>query len=361
MKSIQLKNIVKRYGDNTVVNKLNLDFEAGKRTILLGPSGCGKSTILRMIAGLEDISEGDLFMGGERMNDVVPGERNVAMVFQNYALFPHMTVEENIGYALKIHKVNEKERNERVSSAIKMLELEGFEKRTPRELSGGQRQRVALARAVVKQSNYFLLDEPLSNLDAQLRVHARKELLKLHETYNQTFIYVTHDQIEAMTLGHNIALLYYGDLQMYGTPVDFYDKPANIFTATFIGSPSTNISHVTFRNGRVFIGNQNLVLPEVWQAHLTATGMDEMFIGIRPETVWVSDTPVENSLTGTVTTVENYGGRWGIHVDIDGENWIIVMKEDIPAKGSTIYMSPNFNKMHFFHPHTELNLGSPFH
>lgn len=218
MKDILFEQICKAYNKNMVVRDLNLKVFSGERLVLLGPSGCGKSTSLRLIAGLEDITSGNLYMGNQLINQVDSGERNVSMVFQNYALYPHMNVRQNISYALKVNKFPSKEIVERTNEAITMLDLNGLEERKPKELSGGQRQRVALARAIVKRADYFLLDEPLSNLDAQLRSHARKELVKIHERYHQTMVYVTHDQVEAMTVGQKIALMHQGQLQAIDTP-----------------------------------------------------------------------------------------------------------------------------------------------
>ena len=211
---IVFKNVSKVYEKNTVIEDLNLQIKEGERLILLGPSGCGKSTTLRMIAGLESVSSGELIMEGKCVNDIPAGKRNVSMVFQNYALYPHMTVRDNICYALAVHKVDKKEIQERLEMVLHIFGLESYVDRKPKELSGGQRQRVALARALVKRSRYLLLDEPLSNLDAQLRLQARKELVKVHQYYHQTFVYVTHDQVEAMTLGNRIALMREGNLQM---------------------------------------------------------------------------------------------------------------------------------------------------
>ena len=246
MKNIVFDHVVKAYDKNVIVKDLNMEIREGERLILLGPSGCGKSTTLRMIAGLEKLSGGNLYMDGRLVNDVPCGERNVSMVFQNYALFPHMTVQSNIVYGLKAHKMDPAEIKTRLSEVLDMLDLKGLEERRPKDLSGGQRQRVALARAVVKRSDYFLLDEPLSNLDAQLRLRARKELVKIHEMYHQTLIYVTHDQIEAMTVGQRIALMHEGKMQMLDTPANVYNRPANVFTAKFIGSPSMNIVEASY-------------------------------------------------------------------------------------------------------------------
>ena len=263
MKNIVFDHVDKAYGKN--VKDLNLEIKEGERLILLGPSGCGKSTTLRMIAGLEDITAGTISMNGAVMNEVPSGKRSVSMVFQNYALFPHMTVENNITYGLKVHKMDPKEIDTRLEEVLEMLDLKGLEKRKPKDLSGGQRQRVALARAVVKRSDYFLLDEPLSNLDAQLRLRARKELVKIHELYHQTFVYVTHDQIEAMTVGHRIALMNQGKLQMLDTPSNVYNRPANVFTAKFIGSPSMNITESTYMDGQLKIDGQTVIQPALFR------------------------------------------------------------------------------------------------
>jgi len=254
VQDIVFNHVEKTYGKTKIIQDLNLTIREGERLVLLGPSGCGKSTTLRMIAGLEEITSGDLIMGGKRVNEVPSGGRNVSMVFQNYALYPHMTVADNITYALRVQKVEKREREERLKNAMNILGLDTYAKRKPRELSGGQRQRVALARALVKRSRYLLLDEPLSNLDAQLRVQARKELVKLHQLYGQTFIYVTHDQIEAMTVGNRIALMEGGVLQMIDTPYRVYNRPANIFVAKFIGSPSTNIMDAEWDGEALWIG-----------------------------------------------------------------------------------------------------------
>ena len=234
-------HVSKVYGTNQVVRDLDFSINAGERLILLGPSGCGKTTTLRMIAGLESITSGDLYMGDKRVNDVPPGERNIAMVFQSYALYPHMTVWDNITFGLQIQKLSPSEIEKRTKEAIDILQLEGLTERYPKELSGGQKQRVALARAIVKHSPYFLLDEPLSNLDAKLRQQARTQLVKIHEIYKPTMIYVTHDQVEAMTVATRIAIINEGVLQQIGTPEEVYHRPANTFVAQFIGTPAMNL------------------------------------------------------------------------------------------------------------------------
>ena len=263
MNNIVFEHVVKAYGKNVIVNNLNMEIREGERLILLGPSGCGKSTTLRMIAGLEDITSGSLHMRGQVVNNVACGDRGVSMVFQNYALFPHMTVKNNIIYGLKAHKMEASEINRRLEEVLEMLQLKGLEDRKPKDLSGGQRQRVALARAVVKRSDYFLLDEPLSNLDAQLRLRARKELVKIHEMYRPTMVYVTHDQTEAMTLGTKIVVMKDGMIQQVDTPKNIYNHPVNKFVAGFVGSPSMNFieCEVAEELGKtvLFFGTKGLV------------------------------------------------------------------------------------------------------
>ena len=235
MNSIVFENVCKSYGDAKIVKSLNLEIKEGERLILLGPSGCGKTTTLRMIAGLEDITSGQLKMGGRVVNDIAPGERNIAMVFQSYALFPHLSVWDNITFGLHIQKLPEAEIKKRADEALEILNLRGYENYKPKQLSGGQKQRVALCRALVKQSPYFLLDEPLSNLDAQLRQQARTELVRIHEIYKPTMIYVTHDQEEALAVSDRIAIMNNGIIQQIGTPKEIYQRPNCVFVATFIG------------------------------------------------------------------------------------------------------------------------------
>lgn len=359
MKEIIFENICKSYGKTKVVNKLSLTIKEGERLILLGPSGCGKSTTLRIIAGLEDITSGKLYMNGSCVNDVPSGDRNIAMVFQNYALFPHMTVSDNITYGLKVHKVPKEEIEKRLKSALDMLQLNGLENRKPKDLSGGQRQRVALARAVVKRSDFFLLDEPLSNLDAQLRGHARKELVKIHETYHQTFVYVTHDQVEAMTIGDRVALINEGTLQMIDTPHNVYNKPANVFTAKFIGSPSTNIFDADYSKGTITVGKQSLILPEMWVNKLADSGCTELSFGIRPEHIKLSKVAMENAFKGFVKYIEDYGNRFGIYFEVEG-NEIIAMSDENDLKADDIvYFAPDFTKIHLFDRNTTMSIGYP--
>ena len=359
VQDIVFNHVEKTYGKTKIIQDLNLTIREGERLVLLGPSGCGKSTTLRMIAGLEEITSGDLIMGGKRVNEVPSGGRNVSMVFQNYALYPHMTVADNITYALRVQKVEKREREERLKNAMNILGLDTYAKRKPRELSGGQRQRVALARALVKRSRYLLLDEPLSNLDAQLRVQARKELVKLHQLYGQTFIYVTHDQIEAMTVGNRIALMEGGVLQMIDTPYRVYNRPANIFVAKFIGSPSTNIMDAEWDGEALWIGGQKIVLPDMWRQIAAAHGKRELCLGIRPEHVSLAAGSRPNAYCGEIRYIEDYGNKLGIYFSLNGEE-VVSICDSIPARpGETVSFVPDANRLHLFDRETGRSLGYP--
>lgn len=359
MKEIVFENISKSYGKTKVVNNLNLTIKEGERLIILGPSGCGKSTTLRMVAGLEEPTSGKIYMDGKCVNDVKSGDRNIAMVFQNYALFPHMSVAENITYALKVHKLPKEEIEERLKQAVDMLKLNGLEDRKPKDLSGGQRQRVALARAVVKRGDFFLLDEPLSNLDAQLRGHARKELVKIHEIYKQTFIYVTHDQVEAMTVGDRVALMNKGDLQMIDTPHNVYNRPRNIFTAQFIGSPSTNIFDFNYNHGSITLGSQTIDMTKEWKDLIESTENNGLCLGIRPEHIELSKEYKENAYKGTVKYVEDYGNKFGIYFEVEGIEIIAVVDSCNLIANDIVYFAPSFDKVHFFDKETTISLGYP--
>lgn len=359
MKNIVFEKVVKAYDKNTIVKDLTMEVKEGERLILLGPSGCGKSTTLRMIAGLERLTGGCLYMDGRLVNNVPCGERNVSMVFQNYALFPHMTVKNNIIYGLKAHKTDPKEIENRLKEVLEMLDLKGLENRKPKDLSGGQRQRVALARAVVKRSDYFLLDEPLSNLDAQLRLRARKELVKIHEMYRQTLIYVTHDQIEAMTVGQRIALMHEGKMQMLDTPSNVYNRPANVFTARFIGSPSMNIVEASYLKGTLVIGHQTLRLPDMWAGLASRNESGRLFLGIRPEHMALRRSRLNNAIEGTVKYVEDYGNRYGVYVQVNNMEFIAVSEGEIPAPGEPVYIEPDYDKIHLFDRASQVSLGYP--
>jgi multiple sugar transport system ATP-binding protein len=284
---ILLDKLTKRYPNGfEAVNQLSLEIAEAELLVLVGPSGCGKTTALRMVAGLEQITSGDLYIGGKRMNDVLERDRDIAMVFQSYALYPHMTVAQNIAFSLKLAKVPKRELKERVANAARMLGLEGLLDRRPKQLSGGQRQRVAMGRAIVRQPQAFLMDEPLSNLDAQLRVHMRGEIESLQKRLGVTTVYVTHDQVEAMTMGDRVAVLRDGLLQQVDTPSNVYDKPANLFVAGFIGSPPMNLAEATIEraNGGLVVplGETKIPLPEGGRNADEWAGR-RVVVGLRPE------------------------------------------------------------------------------
>lgn len=355
---IRFEHVKKAYGKNVVIPDLNLTIKPHERTILLGPSGCGKTTTLRMIAGLEDISGGSLYMNGMLVNDVQSGDRDIAMVFQNYALFPHMTVYKNIAFGLRTFKLTKAEVKERVENMIHIMELDGLGDRLPRELSGGQRQRVALARAAVKNASFFLLDEPLSNLDAQLRTQARKELVKLHEMHKPTFIYVTHDQIEAMTIGQNVVLMNKGEIQMQDTPYNIYHRPINVFTARFIGSPPMNIARMKVDGNTLCTGGMCIPLSEEWKKQIGDAR--EILFGIRPENIVLEKDKTEGAAEVEIKYMENYGNKLGTYFDV-GENEFIAMQEQYAQTeiGEKLYWRPDYTKMSFFDCQTEKNIGYP--
>ena len=327
MASVTFDKATRLYPGSTrpAVDKLDLSVADGEFLVLVGPSGCGKSTSLRMLAGLEEVNEGDIFIGDRNVTDVPPKDRDIAMVFQNYALYPHMTVAENMGFALKIAGVNKEERATRVLEAAKLLDLEPYLGRKPKALSGGQRQRVAMGRAIVRQPQVFLMDEPLSNLDAKLRVQMRAEISRLQHSLNVTTVYVTHDQIEAMTMGDRVAVMSRGYLQQVATPQHLYDFPDNLFVAAFIGSPQMNLLRGTYTagqgGGRLTMGSQSLNVPEsVLAARPSLAGYDgrEVAVGIRPEHLEdVAIAPGTELLTGTTEVREGLGSEVILHVRTD--------------------------------------------
>lgn len=355
MYRIEFRDVCKSYDSHhKVIDRLNMTIPSGQRLILLGPSGCGKSTILRMIAGLEQVTSGELYLGDKCVNDVDPGERNIAMVFQSYALYPHMTVEDNILFGMKIAKVPRAEQQKQLDWALKTLELSAYKKRYPKELSGGQRQRVALCRALVKKSPYFLLDEPLSNLDAQLRTNARAELVKIHNLYNPTFVYVTHDQIEAMTVGQRIVVLNQSVIQQCGTPFNIYNRPANVFVAKFIGSPSMNIAEANLGDGKMYVDDNGVMIREDWRQVLG--GLEKIKFGIRPEHIVVSadhgDVPIH------ITYMENHGNCKCITFALNGVTMMATVEATMEISES-MYVSFPWETVHFFNAETDINVGYP--
>lgn len=360
MKSITLNHLKKAYGDTVIMDDMNFEVKAGERLVLLGPSGCGKSTILRMIAGFEEVTDGELKFADEVVNDIKTGDRNVAMVFQNYALYPHMTVEDNILYGLKVNKVPKERIQERFEEVIDALALRKYLDRKPAELSGGQRQRVALARATVKDSDIFLLDEPLSNLDAQLRVSARESLIGIHKRYKQTMVYVTHDQVEAMTFGDRIALLNFGELQMIDTPENIYHKPANIFTAKFIGNPPMNVpTSGTYSKGRISIGTQSVEIEANWVDYINQVGDPNLTFGIRPEALNIHHQSTPNTFEGKVINVENQGANYANVIEIGGDRLIAVSENKVTREGETIYLEVINDKLTFFDKDSTNSIGYP--
>ncbi|MET0483429.1 MAG: ABC transporter ATP-binding protein [Aestuariivirgaceae bacterium] len=326
MASVRFDGVTKSFGNFVAVANLDLEVIDKEFLVLLGPSGCGKTTTMRMVAGLEEVSSGDLYFGNERMNDVLPKYRDVAMVFQSYALYPHLTVADNIGYPLMIRKVPAAELKRRVEEVARRVELQALLARLPRELSGGQRQRVALARAIVRTPRVFLLDEPLSNLDAKLRVQMRAELKRLQHDLQVTTIYVTHDQIEAMTLAHRVAVMNNGLIEQLGTPKDIYNNPRTLFVAGFIGSPPMNLIPGEVQNG-AFTSAGGLTVEGLGSANVSRAVM-----GVRPEDVAVlTDGTAERNLTAPVYSAELTGDSTLVSVRI-GEH-LLTMRADRNFRG----------------------------
>ena len=344
MADVRFEHVYKRYGENPpVITDLNLHIEDHEFLVLVGPSGCGKSTALRMIAGLEDISEGTLYIGDRAVNDVAPKDRDIAMVFQNYALYPHMSVYDNMAFSLKLRGAPKEEINQRVTRAAEMLGIQDYLPRKPKALSGGQRQRVALGRALVREPKVFLLDEPLSNLDAKLRVATRTEIARLHQTTKTTFVYVTHDQVEAMTMGDRIAVLNAGLIQQLGSPQELYERPANLFVAGFIGSPAMDFFNGTVtRSGdgaTLKIGTRTVTLTgqsAASAANAASSGERKVVAGVRPEDFRVVSETDANSIPGTVDVVEHLGNEQMIYFQAEGSR----TTENSEAKGVTARIAP---------------------
>mgnify|MGYP002609227497 CR=1 FL=1 len=368
MASLSLKSIYKKYpGGVTAVSDFNLEIKDKEFIILVGPSGCGKSTTLRMIAGLEEISDGELYIGDKLVNDVAPKDRDIAMVFQNYALYPHMTVFENMAFGLKLRKVAKDEIKRRVEEAARVLDIAHLLDRKPKALSGGQRQRVALGRAIVREPKVFLLDEPLSNLDAKLRAQMRTELSKLHQKLGTTFIYVTHDQTEAMTLGDRIVIMKDGFIQQIGTPQEVFNHPYNLFVATFIGTPQMNMfenAKLVKADGKyaVQLDNQTVVLSDEKQAKLAANNVAEqdVVLGVRPEHIELTAGGIE----GKVDVSEMMGSTVHLHVTSMGRDVVLVVSTmnmtgaEVAAlsSGSTVHFSFPGQVCHIFSKETGINL-----
>jgi multiple sugar transport system ATP-binding protein len=365
MASLSLKNIYKVYAGNvTAVRDFNLDIEDKEFIVFVGPSGCGKSTTLRMIAGLEEISQGELNIGEKLVNDVAPKDRDIAMVFQNYALYPHMSVYDNMAFGLKLRKVPKAEIEKKVKEAARVLDIEHLLDRKPKALSGGQRQRVALGRAIVREPKVFLMDEPLSNLDAKLRVQMRTEISKLHKKLQTTFVYVTHDQTEAMTMGTRIVVMKDGLIQQVDTPQHIYDHPVNIFVAGFIGSPQMNFmdAKVEEKDGKVVLvfGDDTVVLPEDKAVAVKKGGYigKDVIMGIRPENLddsaeFIAKHP-ESIISATVEVTELMGAETYIYLAKGKSNIIARVNGSSKAQvGDVLKLALDTSKIHVFDKETE--------
>ncbi len=370
MATLSLRNIKKVYDNKvTAVDDFNLEIADNEFVVFVGPSGCGKSTTLRMVAGLEDISGGELYIDDVLMNDVAPKDRDIAMVFQNYALYPHMTVAQNMGFALKLRKTPKDEIDRKVRQAAEILDITEYLDRKPKALSGGQRQRVAIGRAIVREPKVMLMDEPLSNLDAKLRNEMRAEIIKLRQRINTTFIYVTHDQTEAMTLGDRIVIMKGGFIQQIGTPQEVFDHPANLFVAGFIGTPHMNIFDAELKkdNGQysVVINGTELKCSAEKQAEYEAKGLEpqKVKLGIRPEHLHISKEGAD-AIKARVDVSEMMGSSIHLHANADGKDVVLVLASaDLPAEyrtgyryGSEINFTFDTNLMHLFDAETGENL-----
>ena len=359
---VSLRHIDKIYDNNVqAVFDFNLDIKKHEFIVFVGPSGCGKSTTLRMIAGLEDITKGELYIDNELCNDKTPKDRDIAMVFQSYALYPHMSVYENMAFGLKLRRLPKYEIDRRVHEAARILQIEEYLDRKPKALSGGQRQRVALGRAIVRNAKVFLMDEPLSNLDAKLRVQMRSEIIKLHNSLNATTIYVTHDQTEAMTMASRIVVMKLGRVQQIGSPIEIYNNPANLFVAGFIGSPAMNFFHVDYSaedNLITFASGEKVVLPKTLTKGKSIPS--KVIFGIRPEDI--KEVDGETKVTGPefdidVNVAELLGNEYYVHADFGGTELVSKIPANRVIKtGDKIKVFFDLKKIHFFDPETEKSI-----
>lgn len=364
MAELKLEHIYKIYDNKvTAVKDFNLHIADKEFIVFVGPSGCGKSTTLRMIAGLEEISKGDFYIDGKRVNDVAPKDRDIAMVFQNYALYPHMTVYDNMAFGLKLRKFPKDEIDRRVKEAAKILGLEPYLTRKPKALSGGQRQRVALGRAIVRDAKVFLMDEPLSNLDAKLRVAMRAEIAKLHRRLNTTTIYVTHDQTEAMTISTRLVVMKDGIIQQVGSPKEVYEKPENVFVGGFIGSPAMNFFHGKLEDGKFVIGKTAIKVPEGKMKYLREQGYvgKNMILGVRPEDI--HDEPVfidaseGTKISVKIDVAELTGAELLVYSTLGEQDFVARLDSRSEVKpGDTLELAFDMNKAHFFDIDTEVRV-----
>ncbi|MCS1390428.1 sn-glycerol-3-phosphate ABC transporter ATP-binding protein UgpC [Lysinibacillus boronitolerans] len=360
MAELRLEHIYKIYDKNIqAVTDFNLHIHDKEFIVFIGPSGCGKTTTLRMIAGLEDISKGELYIDDVFMNDVESKDRSIAMVFQSYALYPHMTVYDNMAFSLKLRRVDKKEIDRRVKEAAKILGLEDYLKRKPKALSGGQRQRVALGRAIVRDAKVFLMDEPLSNLDAKLRVQMRAEIQKLHHRIQTTTIYVTHDQTEAMTMATRLVVMKDGLIQQIGTPKEVYNTPHNMFVAGFIGSPSMNLFHCRLTDTEILLGEQSFPIPSMYFPLLKEKNYlgKEIIMGIRPEDLQMTDIISPYTFTATIDVAELLGAETYLYCSLANQSFIARVQADNNLHPSDkVFLVMKEEKLHFFDPQTEERL-----
>lgn len=357
MAEVKLHNMTKKFDDQRVVDQLHLHIQDGEFLVLVGPSGCGKSTTLRMIAGLEEITEGELYINGKKMNDVPAKDRNIGMVFQNYALYPHMHVFDNIAFNLKLRKTNKAEIERRVQNVASMLQIETLLDRKPDELSGGERQRVALGRAMVRNADVFLMDEPLSNLDAKLRTYMRTEIKRLHHRLQTTTIYVTHDQMEAMTMGDRLAVMKDGKIQQIGAPREIYERPENMFVAQFIGSPGMNFFKGKRTGNFLEFGKIKLEIPHTRLGALLKYEKEEIILGIRPEHIEVSAHQQEG-VAVTAIASEMAGANSFLHCRFEDQPFIAFIDSDHRFKrDDTVYVMFQLEHAHFFDQDTEQRLN----
>jgi len=361
MAGVSLRGVSKSFGKTRVIEKLDLDVQDQEFMVLVGPSGCGKSTALRMIAGLEEVGEGEIRIGDRVVNDLPPKERDIAMVFQSYALYPHMTVRQNMAFGLKIRRMPAAEIDRMVAEAARVLDIEALLDRKPKEMSGGQRQRVAVGRAIVRKPSVFLFDEPLSNLDARLRVQMRAEISKLQRNLRTTTIYVTHDQVEAMTMGTRIAVLHAGVLQQVGPPLAVYERPVNVFVANFIGTPPMNLfpASVTGGGATLTAGTFSIPTPGAWRAATAGTDGRELVIGVRPEKIGLArdDASGPGVVPAVVEMVELLGDEVVFHTRV-GRDTLIAKAEPrhAPSVGGSVLLRLDLDELHLFDAETQRRL-----
>lgn len=348
MSAVKIINATKKYGDIQVIHGIDLDIKDGEFCVFVGPSGCGKSTLLRMISGLEEVTSGEIHIGDKNVTKMQPADRGIAMVFQSYALYPHMTVRENMAFGLKMTKVPSAEINQKVNEAASILHLESYLDRKPKTLSGGQRQRVAIGRAIVRGPEVFLFDEPLSNLDAELRVEMRVEITRLHRELGTTIIYVTHDQVEAMTLADKIIVLKEGRIQQVGTPLSLYDDPQNVFVAGFIGSPTINLLKGSITHEKLSIPHLETLKLDV--SDTITSSMSELIIGLRPQHLKLA-----KSGDLEVEFTEALGDVSYVYLKTQSGDRVVVesREEKLPSTGSKVGIASTPNKALFFDPTTE--------